>query len=619
MVAGVHARRATRTVAGGPVGHGNSDHSERDARANAREEEEQPELEPRERETARTDALGNSRRGGSTGSGASGGSSLGHRGPRHGGDPVDDGAAADPARPAPTPEWTGPAMFGDEDWLPDTPSVTAPLSLDAWLPDARADDHTFDARWEALGVDSAPANGAPGARLAPDADLLYDHLGAWLRVIPSLLASGPTGSLLAWLAETGGAHLDPVERPRSRRRIRQAALGTLALLAARPPTGASLDRWVCRHGLAARSGLLDREEHAAAARGPALHRTVEVLAGHLTATPSEPPSTAIGPAELRAWWARRLALRPAAHWRPPEAAPADPEVLAAFLAPPPEAFDRQEGEAIARQGIGLFREVLRSRIRGGAALAALALSAPLALHDELGGCAARVAARHDDRTTQVLAHLRRLGRGLSREGWSAALARTTLLQAMSAYDQSASALLDDLGTLHGMIDEQAPPEPSPGPVDPLHAALRRGDLHRARALLPAPRTAEDVLCRTLIDTLVPDSGPHWRPLADLQPKLLQAGRPELALLIDTVLGPAAWRDGDLDEAERFAQRLYRGALTHVLPASCCDATCLLIDLRAARGADPEAVELLLLAHARDLHALGAPVWAGELLWWAPPA
>lgn len=611
MVAGVREACAAPTEREGAVGHGNSDQADRDHKA--KEDEEVVEVESREREPARTDALGNSRRGGgSIGSGAGGGSAHGLRGPQHGGDPV-VGGGGDPAQAPAAPEWAGPALFGDEDWLPDPTALAPPLDLDAWLGDARADADTVMRRLAALDPDGHPQNQAAGVLLTPHDDLFGAHLGAWLRALPAVLAETSSAAVYAWLAETGAGHLDPSERPRSRRRTRQAALGTLALLTCARDRSEPTAELARRLGLTARAELLDQAEQAANRRGPALHRTTELFAEQVGVSPPDPtvlPTTTAHP-----WWRAQLALRPAAHWRPPTVSAAPVEPLAAFLPRLTQENDRQSGEAVARQGIGLFREVLRSRVRAAAALTALVRSASPEASDELVGLATALAHRHDERTTAVLAYLRQLGRGLSREGWSAATATQTQLAAMDAYDRAIEALLHELGALHDRTFDRSMPDAAPPGA--LRAALLRGDLRRARTHLPPPQRAEDVLAAAVLDALVPHSTDRWRPVSALQPHLVQAGRYELAALVDTLLAPAAWRDGDAHAAELAAERLRATALAHDLPASHCDATWLLLDLRAARGDDPERLEELLLTAARAARRFGAPGWEFELLHWAP--
>lgn len=538
------------------------------------------------------------------------------------GDP--DGDAS--ARPPEASGAVAAEMFGDAGWVPPNPPLAAAPVVEHWFEDTfvplAARKIAFQRMQEVARTRAAPP---PPVRLdgrgwvEPSGEVAARYALPWAKEAARWFPPTAEGALLAWWTEGSTHALGAASGGRVPRTVRAAAIATLALRHAQAPPHLAL-----RLDLDAQRGTIDELEHQLAAGRARARTAAELLSPTLRGDdldPLEQPEDE-PPLALQEDWAALLALRPGSTWRDPgPRRGAASHAGRAFAAPPGEA-ERQRREHLANLGIGLFRELLRQRVRVAGAVAMVARLAHPRVGHRLDASLRALVDAVDTRTAEALTALQPLGRGLTRPPY--------------LRDDDARAILEDIVAQVDAIAAGVPwyfaqwtraltgedrlvtrPALRPHPV---REALRAGRADRARAALQAPGKLSASARLALLPPCRADL------LTAAYAEARSAGDVEGTLLLGIFAGPVLCGAGRADEALAMADHDAELALTlgyarasgdvggvHALFA---DASLRRAGALVAMGRDP-------LAHAALTHAgatllqRGAPGWAEHLASWAP--
>jgi hypothetical protein len=521
----------------------------------------------------------------SLGSGSMG-ATIDLAGPRRG-DPGDVEDLGGPAAPPDGPEDVVIDTLGDPEWSP-PPRPAGPLIAPS---ERLASPELRDARMNLVEDRAESADAGEDAWRVPTGDTVATALRPWAVAASRLAGDDEPGRMLAWWAGHGCTTLtSPAARP-----LVACALASLAW--ARNGDDDDASRAV-RVALEAGRARIEAAEHHWTLAGGGVPTAASLVGTALSASdlpppPAEPPADLT---EASAFWREALALRPGRTWRaqhhgPPDSTPDD--VITRLIGPGAvEPADRRR-EHVAELGIGLFRELIRHRVRVSAAAVVLADAVLPMMYADVHPGLIDLVARVDQVTQDGLTTLHRLGRGLHLKPYlDDATARAMVDLVAGSVDRAAAAWVRQLATLtaHALGGADLAQLP-PGNADPLHAALRAGRPDRLVLLDPVAAALRPPLSVASLRSAA-DEGPTGAAL-------------ELLALLVSPSPEAAHR-----QAERVAEIARARGNAALLAA----AAWLGADAAARQGHDPEPA---LLAAATRLYELGEAPWAERLVSWAP--
>lgn len=493
-------------------------------------------------------------------------------------------------------------MFGDPGWVP-PPVANVPMpQVSQWVEDLVAD---WRVRGERLSQMRENADAGPVVARGPTwtPDVVHEHAAGWAARVGTMLPDSPIAQTVAWWLETGTGSV-PGPPGRLRRELRAMALGSLALRAflARLRPGTE-DVAVALPVLRVR---IDRLEHQLATGPATLHSAAELLAERWVETDDPVAPLEDDPDEsLARWWEATLALRPGELWRDHGAAP---ELTPRSRFPLPQAVDpvRLRREQLANLGIGLFREIIRQRVRVAGAIGVLldvsAAQWGSRLHPELRGLALAV----DGETADALGVLRALGRGLQRPPFiSDAQARELLEQVIGRVDAVRVAVAWDLARWTSILLDGGLLVDPPRAAHPIVRALRQGRPDRVRGELTGPAAA--LLPPLEVDRLLAACD-AWR----------SEGHPALAAMAGVLGGPAALDAGRTEDALYLAELGIALGFELGDLALIADAVLRSADALHARG-DAAGAESMLVELGAILVGAGGDALAERVATWVPRA
>jgi hypothetical protein len=376
----------------------------------------------------------------SLGSGSMG-ATIDLAGPRRG-DPGDVEDLGGPAAPPDGPEDVVIDTLGDPEWSP-PPRPAGPLIAPS---ERLASPELRDARMNLVEDRAESADAGEDAWRVPTGDTVATALRPWAVAASRLAGDDEPGRMLAWWAGHGCTTLtSPAARP-----LVACALASLAW--ARNGDDDDASRAV-RVALEAGRARIEAAEHHWTLAGGGVPTAASLVGTALSASdlpppPAEPPADLT---EASAFWREALAMRPGRTWRaqhhgPPDSTPDD--VITRLIGPGAvEPADRRR-EHVAELGIGLFRELIRHRVRVSAAAVVLADAVLPMMYADIHPGLIDLVARVDQVTQDGLTTLHRLGRGLHLKPYlDDATARAMVDLVAGSVDRAAAAWVRQLATL----------------------------------------------------------------------------------------------------------------------------------------------------------------------------